>query len=97
MFQLTQKVQEIMEKIHGAGSSTITIQDGKDAGQTVEHVHCHVLPRIKEKEQFKNDDIYEILATHDKGPDVVWRPYEEMEKECNDIRAFILKNANLLK
>ena len=31
------------------------------------------------------------MATHDKGPDVNWRPYEEMEEECNAIRAHIKK------
>ncbi|KAM3147704.1 hypothetical protein pb186bvf_000032 [Paramecium bursaria] len=27
----------------------ITIQDGKEAGQTVEHLHCHIIPIGKQK------------------------------------------------
>lgn len=36
MFCLVQKVQLIMEGVHQATSSTIAVQDGKDAGQTIE-------------------------------------------------------------
>jgi bis(5'-adenosyl)-triphosphatase len=30
------------------GSFNIAMQDGKYAGQTVEHVHCHIIPRAKD-------------------------------------------------
>jgi len=83
-------VELIMEHIHKVTSSTITVQDGKDAGQTVEHIHCHVVPRTRE--DFDNDTIYQTLATHDKGPNVIWRPYSEMEEECNSIRHHILEH-----
>lgn len=41
MFQLAQKVQIVMESIHNTTSSTITVQDGKDAGQTIEVCWIH--------------------------------------------------------
>ena len=34
-------------------SSTITIQNGREAGQTVPHVHVHVMPR--KTDDFEND------------------------------------------
>ena len=37
---------------------TLAVQDGSDAGQTVEHVHVHLLPRRPGDFQ-KNDDVYE--------------------------------------
>lgn len=38
----------------------MAIQDGKDAGQTVPHVHVHVLPRRSGDFQ-KNDDVYDAI------------------------------------
>jgi diadenosine tetraphosphate (Ap4A) HIT family hydrolase len=38
----------------------LAIQDGKDAGQTVPHVHVHVLPRRSGDFQ-KNDDVYDAI------------------------------------
>ena len=49
-----------------SSSSTISIQDGAAAGQTVEHVHVHILPRHV-GDFANNDDIYDKLQTHDKG------------------------------
>jgi bis(5'-adenosyl)-triphosphatase len=42
----------------GAESLTFTMQDGVASGQTVSHVHIHVLPR-KEGDFANNDDVYE--------------------------------------
>ncbi len=36
MFRLVQKVQNIMESLHKTSASTVTVQDGKEAGQTIE-------------------------------------------------------------
>lgn len=36
LFQLVQKVQSLMEKAHNSSSSTLVIQDGAAAGQTVQ-------------------------------------------------------------
>lgn len=36
LFLAVQKVQKVLEQLHGANSSSIVIQDGKDAGQSVE-------------------------------------------------------------
>lgn len=35
LFLTVQKVQKIIEQVHNTSSSTIVIQDGKDAGQTI--------------------------------------------------------------
>ena len=50
-------------------SSTITIQNGPQAGQTVPHVHVHVMPR-KDGDFTENDQIYNELEKHDKGKKV---------------------------
>jgi bis(5'-adenosyl)-triphosphatase len=38
-------VARITERVYGASASTFVVQDGVDAGQTVPHVHLHVMPR----------------------------------------------------
>jgi bis(5'-adenosyl)-triphosphatase len=39
------------------------VQDGSDAGQTVEHVHVHLLPRRLGAGDFQNnDDVYEKIS-----------------------------------
>lgn len=42
LFSTSCKVAEALDKHHDAKSTTITVQDGEFAGQTVKHVHCHV-------------------------------------------------------
>ncbi|KAI8965857.1 HIT-like protein [Daldinia sp. FL1419] len=52
-----------------AGSFNIAIQDGAEAGQTVSHVHVHVIPRIRgstaKEEEGPGDQIYESMAAEE--------------------------------
>ncbi|KFH03911.1 diadenosine tetraphosphatase family protein [Toxoplasma gondii VAND] len=40
-------VASLVVSKHKADSFSITLQDGRDSGQTVSHVHLHVLPRFQ--------------------------------------------------
>ncbi|XP_058229913.1 bis(5'-adenosyl)-triphosphatase [Hemibagrus wyckioides] len=94
LFCTTQKVADAVEKHFSASSLTIAIQDGPEAGQTVKHVHVHVLPR-KPGDFEKNDSIYDELQKHDRESEDVaskWRSEEEMEKEATELR----ENLNLI-
>ena len=86
LFTSTQKIARVIEKAYDATSLSIAIQDGPDAGQTVEHVHVHVLPR-KRGDFKQNDDIYKALEEHDKQKEGLeskaFRTNEEMEKEAS--------------
>ncbi|VDO18798.1 unnamed protein product [Heligmosomoides polygyrus] len=53
------------ERFHNVTSSTVCVQDGKDAGQTVQHVHVHVLARREGDFGCSPDNLYQNLATHD--------------------------------
>lgn len=49
-----------------AGSFTVAVQDGAEAGQTVPHVHVHVIPRVKGgADQDRPDELYERMATEE--------------------------------
>lgn len=52
-----------------AGSFNIAIQDGAGAGQTVPHVHVHVIPRIagetEKDERTVGDAVYEQMAAEE--------------------------------
>ncbi|XP_031553245.1 bis(5'-adenosyl)-triphosphatase-like [Actinia tenebrosa] len=65
LFISTQKISSVIQEEFNASSLTISIQDGPDAGQTIEHVHVHILPR-KKGDFENNDDVYTALAEHDK-------------------------------
>ncbi|XP_077133854.1 bis(5'-adenosyl)-triphosphatase [Ranitomeya variabilis] len=90
LFHTVQRVSSVVEKHFGGTSLTISIQDGPDAGQTVPHVHVHILPRRKGDFE-KNDTVYEALFDHDKeglaAPEK-WRSEEEMEAEADELRKY---------
>lgn len=50
MFLTVQRVSQLLKRLYKTTSVNIGISDGVLAGQTVPHVHAHVIPR-----QFKGD------------------------------------------
>lgn len=88
LFNTVQTVSNVIKKHFNGTSLTVAVQDGKDAGQTVKHVHVHILPR-REQDIPNNDDIYHELEKHDKvmlQSDM--RSEEEMEKESSELRKY---------
>mmetsp|Transcript_25687 Transcript_25687/g.41060 ORF Transcript_25687/g.41060 Transcript_25687/m.41060 type:complete len:244 (-) Transcript_25687:296-1027(-) len=60
IWNLAKRVGAVIEPHFGATAGTYAIQDGAAAGQTVPHVHVHVLPR--RSGDFPNsDDVYEKI------------------------------------
>ncbi|EPS41975.1 hypothetical protein H072_4016 [Dactylellina haptotyla CBS 200.50] len=59
-----QKVAKVIERVYGTTGATIAIQDGGSAGQSVPHVHTHIIPR-KLNDFPSIDDVYTRLE----GPD----------------------------
>eukprot|EP00270_Netrium_digitus_P004484 TRINITY_DN1560_c0_g1_i1.p1 TRINITY_DN1560_c0_g1~~TRINITY_DN1560_c0_g1_i1.p1 ORF type:complete len:284 (-),score=48.00 TRINITY_DN1560_c0_g1_i1:96-947(-) len=60
LWQTAQTVGPKLEAHFGATSLTFAIQDGAQAGQTVPHVHIHILPRRSGDFQ-RNDEVYDEL------------------------------------
>ncbi|KAI1003620.1 hypothetical protein K3495_g4586 [Podosphaera aphanis] len=69
LFTTVQKVQKMLARsffntgdLTGQatdGGFNIAIQDGKESGQTVPHVHCHIIPRPKS--DTLGDEVYQKL------------------------------------
>ncbi|CAB3403560.1 unnamed protein product [Caenorhabditis bovis] len=94
LFILAKKIQKMIEKFHGVESTTICVQDGKEAGQTVPHVHVHILPR--RKGDFGDNEIYYELANHDKNEARKPRTIDEMAQEAARYREAISQNSSCL-
>ncbi|XP_026754212.1 nitrilase and fragile histidine triad fusion protein NitFhit isoform X2 [Galleria mellonella] len=96
-YRTVRTVQKLMEKVHNTESCTVTIQDGPDAGQTVKHLHCHIMPR-KKGDFIENDLIYLELAKHDQfkrgHPSKPPRSLEEMRTEAELLRNELDKMLN---
>lgn len=60
--ETVQQVGRVVEKAFAGDSLSIALQDGASAGQTVEHVHFHVLPR-RPRDIEPNDAVYDMLDT----------------------------------
>lgn len=45
LFLTVQRVARMLERVYEASALTIPLQDGFDAGQSVPHIHVHILPR----------------------------------------------------
>lgn len=72
LFRTVRKVQQILTEIYPKATAfNVAVQDGKDAGQSVPHVHVHILPRHTGDYE-NNDDIYSDLDN--------WTPWETVKK-----------------
>ena len=55
-----QAVGRVVTACHGGTSATYSLQDGAEAGQSVPHLHIHIVPR-RAADLPCNDDVYDLL------------------------------------
>ena len=68
LWRTVRKVQQALKKQYNCDAFNVAVQDGQSAGQSVPHVHVHILPRYNGDLE-RNDDIYDQLE--------MWAPREE--------------------
>ena len=63
LFLTVRQVGRVLERVYRASSLNIAIQDGVDAGQSVPHVHVHIIPRAKSDldDRGGSDAIYDMM------------------------------------
>ena len=45
LFNTVTRIQRTLTRLYKADAFNVAVQDGEAAGQSVPHVHCHVIPR----------------------------------------------------
>ncbi|GFG35911.1 hypothetical protein Cfor_05267 [Coptotermes formosanus] len=81
LFVVLKKVHEVVRNVNGTSYVTTGIQTGAAAGQTVKHLHVHVLPR---KSKVNSDESGKFDASHDRPE----RSLAEMSEEASMLRPF---------
>eukprot|EP00281_Chroomonas_sp_CCMP1168_P033484 CAMPEP_0206240368 /NCGR_PEP_ID=MMETSP0047_2-20121206/15901_1 /ASSEMBLY_ACC=CAM_ASM_000192 /TAXON_ID=195065 /ORGANISM="Chroomonas mesostigmatica_cf, Strain CCMP1168" /LENGTH=247 /DNA_ID=CAMNT_0053665145 /DNA_START=44 /DNA_END=787 /DNA_ORIENTATION=+ len=64
VWRLARDIGAALQEKLGVSGMNFAIQDGKAAGQTVPHVHIHIIPR-KSGDLARNDEVYEKLEEFD--------------------------------
>ena len=67
LFLTVQRVGRMIERVYRATSLNIAMQDGVDAGQSVPHLHTHIIPRkiADLDERGGSDAIYSMIDSED--------------------------------
>lgn len=84
-YQTVHKVSRVIEKEYKADGLNVAIQDGPWAGQTVPHVHCHIIPRRK------------LDFTNSKGEPIEDEVYGLLEGEKGDLMTAFEKVREVVK
>lgn len=69
LWRTVRVVQKVLKQQYKCDAFNVAVQDGDGAGQSVPHVHVHILPRYRGDLE-RNDDIYDKLES--------WAPRDEM-------------------
>ena len=68
LFQTVHTVSAMLQRHTACDSLTLTVQDGEAAGQTVPHLHVHLLPRFfGDLPKERNDEIYAAIDKSEPG------------------------------
>eukprot|EP01054_Gregarina_sp_Poly1_P002277 Gregarina_sp_Poly_1__2276@NODE_1604_length_3731_cov_125_331059_g1056_i0_p2_GENE_NODE_1604_length_3731_cov_125_331059_g1056_i0NODE_1604_length_3731_cov_125_331059_g1056_i0_p2_ORF_typecomplete_len270_score31_35HIT/PF01230_23/1_2e20DcpS_C/PF11969_8/5_8e07CwfJ_C_1/PF04677_15/0_0041DUF4921/PF16268_5/1_9e03DUF4921/PF16268_5/0_021DUF4921/PF16268_5/2_3e02GalP_UDP_tr_C/PF02744_17/0_012_NODE_1604_length_3731_cov_125_331059_g1056_i014202229 len=79
---------------------TVTIQDGINAGQTVRHLHMHIVPNTPSTIPEKHRQIWNLYTVITTAPDpeggslIPPRTRQEMKDEAASYRKFLIKTAS---
>ena len=77
LWQSVRVVQRVLKKqFPDCKAFNVAVQDGAAAGQSVPHVHVHLLPRVVGDFE-RNDDVYDEIQN--------WAPREEMKVDLPDL------------
>lgn len=90
MIIFSRKVIRTLEKAFKTSSFDWTLQEGFEAGQTIEHMHIHIIPRKKGDLTTPGDWYPQLLQSQSDLIDSIERPQHTV-KEMKDITARLNK------
>jgi bis(5'-adenosyl)-triphosphatase len=82
LFELCRKILRAFQKVYKTRQFDLAIQEGKDAGQSIEHLHVHLIPR---KPGDLDGEWYEIMAKYEKPIEPA--PTKERIRQAGLLRA----------
>lgn len=95
--QLTQAVVNLITTHYQTPLVSIAIQDGPAAGQTIRHLHLHVLPFNIQQHTLQEEGKGEAgLQGDDKDGERHWREEGEMEEEAEELMKVVKENLDKL-
>ncbi|KAI9795032.1 MAG: hypothetical protein M1816_000052 [Peltula sp. TS41687] len=65
LFETAQVVSGMIRRVYDAPAVNIAIQDGPEAGQTVPHLHIHIIPRHRGDFGGQADRVYDLLESRE--------------------------------
>ncbi|KAK8167707.1 bis-tetraphosphatase, partial [Phyllosticta citrichinensis] len=99
LFLTVQRVSRMIERVYAADALNVAVQDGVAAGQSVPHVHAHVIPRRNGDMEGRGggDRVYEMLEGEEGDVGAALREVERQRKrEAEGNRAFAKPDAERL-
>lgn len=84
-----QRVHKFIEHIYKADALNIAIQDGPEAGQSVPHLHAHLIPRHKANNM--GDKIYDELNDSKNDLDIAYNEFLRRKESARENNDFIVK------
>jgi bis(5'-adenosyl)-triphosphatase len=90
LFTTVQRVSRMIERVFDASSLNVAIQDGVDAGQSVPHVHVHIIPRKADdlKHLGGGDKIYDLMDGDEGNVGNAFLKMQQFRSQRDDNRAF---------
>lgn len=90
LFLAVKRVSRTIERIYQASSLNVAIQDGVDAGQSVPHVHVHIIPRTAHDldQQGGPDSIYGMMDGEPGNIGNAFMAMQQAREQRHNNRAF---------
>lgn len=80
LFLTVKQVSAMLERVYKADALNVAVQDGTAAGQSVNHVHVHIIPR-RSRDVANGDEVYEWMDSKQGNVGRAWEEYYAMQKQ----------------
>lgn len=84
LFLTVKRVSNMLERVFKADALNVAVQDGVAAGQSVPHVHVHIIPR-RGDDVVRGDEVYERMDSRDGNLGEVWEEYYQMQRRRREL------------